>query len=53
MKTNTYAITYTLENDNTKYIGWAYGQDEAEALTYFDTIHRNENYEIKSISFYK
>lgn len=49
----TYTVYYKIKNDNTKYVGSAYGENEAEALSYFDVFHRHEAYEIEEIKRYK
>ena len=49
----TYTIYYTIKDDSTKYVGSAYGANEAEALEYFDVFHRGEEYEIEKVQLYK
>ena len=49
----SYTIYYNIKGDTTKYVGSAYGENEAEAREYFDVFHRAEEYEIEKIKFYK
>lgn len=48
-----FTVCYKLKNDDTAYVGSAYGENEAEALDYFAVFHSGENYEIESIKRYK